>query len=127
MLEINRGLRSRDRLYILGIPVLPVEFLPSLPSLIVRPSVPSMSVTVIRHGSSVPALSSRPEGCSAAGSPSFLSALQSVSRVTPAARAMLFLINSLLSPLLMRGLFSTRMAQQIRPATQTLPTSSMHH
>jgi hypothetical protein len=61
------------------------------------------------------------------GSPSFLSALQSVSRVTPAARAMLFLINSLLSPLLMRGLFSTRMAQPIRPATQTLPTSPMHH
>lgn len=114
MLEINRGLRSRDRLYILGIPVLPVEFLPSLPSLIVRPSVQSMSVTVIRHGS-------QPRDRHP------FSALQSVSRVTPAARAMLFLINSLLSPLLMRGLFSTRMAQQKRPATQTLPTSSMHH
>jgi hypothetical protein len=40
---INGGLRSRDRLYILGIPVLPVEFLPSSPGLIVRPSLPSMS------------------------------------------------------------------------------------
>ena len=38
-----------------------------------------------------------------------------------------FLINSLLLPLLIPALFSTRMAQPTRPAARTLPTSPMHH